>query len=93
MINLNKNAPAGLAFVGAITFCGSYVHDDRATRVMDFGTMVDWMKSAHDYFAQMVLAGDYDGSEIFIDIYEYQGGQIADSLNWDFVIDQCVISV
>lgn len=93
-VNLNKNkpAPAQLGFIGAITFLGSVTYESRVTKVMDFGTMVDWMRSCHDYFTQMVMAGDFDGDEIFVDIHEFLGD---DPLEFDFdfasVIDQFVI--
>lgn len=86
-----SDTPAQLAFVGTITFCGSYVRQDRATNVMTFDVMVDWMKSCADHFEQMVVAGDYDGSEIFIDVYEYQGGLVSDSIYTNLRVDQFVI--
>lgn len=89
-LNKNKPAPAQLGFVATITFCGSS-RADRITKIMDFATMVDWAKSAAEYFTQMVEAGDFDGSEVFVDIYEYLGGDPLDCTEWPNIVDQFVI--
>src|SRR5678815_3890913 len=65
------DAEGTVAFIGEIIFRGHPTKADRHTNVMTFEVMCDWMVSCNDHFREMLEAGDYDGDEIVVNVYEH----------------------
>lgn len=59
-------------FIGAIAFLDSE-KEDRRTAVMTFEIMTDWFQSVLEFHRQAVKLGDFDGTEILVNVYEYSG--------------------
>lgn len=61
-----------MKFIGAIAFLDS-TREDRQTKVMSFMIGADWFNSVRSYFLHETNAGNYDGTEILVNLYEYKG--------------------
>lgn len=81
MIKVNK-------FIGAIAFLDSK-KEDRRTAVMDFEIAAEWFNSVKEFFAQEVMTGNYDGTEVLVNVYEYGGkkGIYSSISSAEFIVD------
>lgn len=57
-------------FVGFISFLDS-TKEDRRTTVVEFAVIADWFISVTEFYRQEVMTGDYDGTEILINVFEF----------------------
>ncbi|MFG2268089.1 hypothetical protein [Streptomyces sp. NPDC048720] len=62
-------------YIGAIGYLDSAdrENESRLTGIMGFRVASDWFESVVAYCQGMTRAGDYDGSEILINVYAYAG--------------------
>lgn len=65
-----------MKFFGVIEFLDSPTREGRQTNSADFETIGDWHSSVVEYFTQEVNCGDYDGTEILVNVYVTSGGQM-----------------
>jgi len=79
-----------LRFIGRLDFPYSQ-KADRLTAPMSFETMCDWASSVDEFFRQAIAAGDYDGTEVIVRIYEYTEGTVHENLTKGKLIDSNVI--
>ena len=64
-----------MKFFGVIEFLDSLTREGRQTNPTTFEIIGDWQRSVVDYFTQEANCGDYDGSEILINVYALTSGQ------------------
>lgn len=62
-----------MKLIGMITFLDSAERENRQTAVMSFGIAADWFKSVKEFMTQEVMTGNYDGTEIMISVFQYDG--------------------
>lgn len=64
-----------MKFIGVITFLESAEkeNDSRETAVMPFDVAADWFQSVTEFHKQAVMVGDYDGTEVLINVFQYNG--------------------
>lgn len=72
-----------MQFIGAIAFLDSAERTDRVTNVMQFEVMTDWFTSVRDYFQEEVRTGFYDGSEILVTVYQFEGNRPVTDFDYD----------
>ena len=75
-----------MKFVGFIAFLDSE-KEDRQTTVMDFAIAADWYISVTDFFQQMVMTGEYDGTEVLVNLHQYFGPAEPFQPSYDAVFD------
>lgn len=62
-----------MKFIGAIAFLDTVNHENRDTTVMNFDVASDWFASVKEHWTQAVMTGAFDGTEVLINVYQYDG--------------------
>jgi hypothetical protein len=82
-----------MKFIGVIAFLDSVERQNRITTQMSFEVMVDWVSSVIEFYRQDVRTGEFDGTEILVQVYEFNPERNSDIENWDYDSDDIMDSI